>query len=110
MEDYRFPTKRNIVQEGALKNQADQALCLACFKSEYCRGSVKQFGNIPENWLLNSIMRQKLNFSLEREIYEGIIEGRAGKDRPKRRWSQYITGRMHTDVTEAGHCAQDRDA
>ena len=71
-----------------------------------------------ENWFLNSIMRQKMNFfghtkrhdSLEREIFEGIIEGRRGRGRPKRRWSQDITDRINMNVTEAGRCAQDRDA
>ena len=79
---------------------------------------LQQLGNIPENWLLNSIMRQKMNFfghtkrhdSLEREIFEGIIEGRRGRGRPKRRWSQDITDRINMNVTEAGRCAQDRDA
>ena len=53
-------------------------------------------------------MRQKMNFfghtkrqdSLEREIFEGIIEGRRGRGRPKRRWSQDITDRMNMNVTE----------
>jgi len=79
---------------------------------------LQQLGNIPEDWLLNSIMRQKTNFfghtkrhdSLERVFNEGIIEGRRGAGRPKRRWSQDITDRMNMNVTEAGRCAQDRDA
>ena len=72
--------------------------------------------DIPENWLLNNIARQKLTYfghvkrhnCLEREIYEGIIEGKRGRGRPKRRWSQDITDRLNTTMTEAGRQAQDR--
>ena len=79
---------------------------------------LQQLGNIPENWLLNSIMRQEMIFfghtkrhgSLEREIFEGITEGRRGRGRPKRRRSQDIADRMNMNGTEAGRCSQDRDA
>ena len=47
---------------------------------------------------------------LEKEIYEGIIEGRRGRGRPKRRWSQDVTERLNTSITEAGRQAQDRVA
>ena len=76
------------------------------------------FGNIPEQWLQNTIARQKLKFfghikrhqCLERDIYEGIVPGKRGRGRPKRRWSQDITDRLQTTVAEAGWRAQDRDA
>ena len=50
---------------------------------------LEPLGNIPEYLLLDSITRQKLNFfghtkrhdSQEKEIYEGIIEGRRGRGR-----------------------------
>ena len=51
---------------------------------------------------LNLFRHIKRHGSLEKEIYEGIIEGRRGRGRPKRRWSQDITDRMHMNVTEAG--------
>ena len=78
----------------------------------------KQLGNIPENWLQDAIVRGKLKYfghvkrhdCLERDIYEGIVEGKRGRGRPKRRWSQDITDRLQTTVTEAGRRAQDRDA
>ena len=50
---------------------------------------LEQLGNIPEKWLLDSIMRQidffghtKIHYSIERDIYEGIIEGRRERGRP----------------------------
>ena len=78
----------------------------------------EQIGNVPENWLQNTIMRQKLKFfghikrheCLERDIYEGLVEGKRGRGRPKRRWSQDITERLQTTVANAGRRAQDRDA
>ena len=77
-----------------------------------------QFGNIPEQWLQDRIMRQKLKFfghikrheCLERDIYEGIVPGKRGRGRPKRRWSQDITEKLQTTVAQAGRKAQDRDA
>ena len=79
---------------------------------------LEQIGNVPENWLQNTIMRQKLKFfghikrheCLERDIYEGLVEGKRGRGRPKRRWSQDITERLQTTVANAGRRAQDRDA
>ena len=47
---------------------------------------------------------------LEKNIYEGIIEGKRGRGRPRRRWSQDISDRLNTTVTEAGRRAQDRAA
>ena len=79
---------------------------------------LQQLGNVEENWLLNTIVQRKLSYfghvkrhdSLERTIYEGIIEGKRGRGRPRRRWSQDITERLNTTVTEAGRRAQDRSA
>ena len=52
---------------------------------------LQQFGNVDENWLLNTAVQRKLAYfghvkrhdSLERTIYEGIIEGKRGRGRPK---------------------------
>ena len=65
-------------------------------------------------------MSQKLRFvghikrhdDLEKDIFEGKIEGKRGRGRPKRRWSQDITDRLpvQSTVTEAGRFAQDRAA
>ena len=79
---------------------------------------LQQLGNFDENWLLNTVVQRKMKFfghvkrheSLERMIYEGIIEGKRGRGRPRRRWSQDITDRLETTVSEAGRRAQDRDA
>ena len=79
---------------------------------------LQQLGNIDENWLLNTVVQRKMKFfghvkrheSLERMIYEGLIEGKRGRGRPRRRWSQDITDRLETTVSEAGRRAQDRDA
>ena len=79
---------------------------------------LQQLGNIEENWLLNTVVKGKMAYfghvkrhdSLERAIYEGIIEGKRGRGRPRRRWSQDITDRLNTTITEAGRRAQDRSA
>ena len=79
---------------------------------------LQQLGNVEENLLLNSVVQRKMAYfghvkrhdSLERTIYEGIIEGRRGRGRPRRRWSQDISDRLNTTVTEAGRRAQDRSA
>ena len=80
---------------------------------------LQQIGNIDENWLLNSaVVKRKMQYfghvkrheSLEKSIYEGIIEGKRGRGRPRRRWSQDISERLNSTVTEAGRRAQDRSA
>ena len=79
---------------------------------------LEELDNTPENWLQNDIMRRKLKYfghvkrheCLERDIYEGIVEGRRGRGRPRRRWSQDIADRLNSTVTEAGRHAQERDA
>ena len=53
---------------------------------------LQQLGNVEENWLLNTVVQRKLAYfghvkrhdSLERTIYEGIIEGRMG-ERPTKK-------------------------
>ena len=77
-----------------------------------------ELGNIPEEWLQNTIISRKLKYfghvkrhhCLEKDIYEGIVEGRRGRGRPRRRWSQDISDRLNTTVTEAGRRAQNREA
>ena len=71
-----------------------------------------------ETWLLNAIKKHKMKYfghvkrhdCLEKDIFEGIIEGKRGRGRPRRRWSQDITECLQTTVTEAGRQAQDRTA
>ena len=77
-----------------------------------------QLGIKEETWLLNTIVKHKMEYfghvkrheCLEKEIYEGIIEGKRGRGRPRRRWSQDITERLNTTITGAGRQAQDRTA
>ena len=64
----------------------------------YCMQKMKFVGHI------------KRHQSLEKQIYEGIVPGKRGRGRPKRRWSQDITDRLQTTVAEAGCHAQDRNA
>ena len=79
---------------------------------------LEQLGNIPENWLQDTIMSRKLKYfghikrhdCLEKDIYEGVVEGKRGRGRPRRRWSQDISERLNTTVTEAGRRANDREA
>ena len=79
---------------------------------------LEQLGNVEETLLLDTIIQRKLAYfghvqrhdSLERTIYEGIIEGRKGRGRSKRRWSKDITKRLNTTFAEAGQRAQDRSA
>ena len=48
----------------------------------------EQLGNIPENWLQDKIINGKLKYfghvkrhdCLEKDIYEGIVEGKRGRD------------------------------
>ena len=71
-----------------------------------------------ETELLNAIKKHKMKYfghvkrhdCLEKDIFEGIIEGKRGRGRPRRRWSQDISERLNTTVTEAGRRAQNREA
>ena len=54
---------------------------------------LQQLGNVEENWLLNTVVQRKLAYfghvkrhdSLERAIYEGIIEGSMEGERPTKK-------------------------
>ena len=78
----------------------------------------EQFNIMEETGLLNSIKKHKMKYfghvkrhdCLEKDIFEGIIEGKRGRGRPRRRWSQDIMDCLNTTVTEAGRKSQDRTA
>ena len=65
--------------------------------------------------LLSIVKKSKLSYFghlkrhdvLERIFLEGRMEGRRGRGRPRRRWTQYISDWMETTVTCAGRKADD---
>ena len=67
--------------------------------------------------LLNQIKKQKLGYfghtkrhdTLEKLCMEGAVEGRRGRGRPRRRWTQDIADWMGKTTTEAGHQALERE-
>ena len=68
---------------------------------------LQEIGNVKEEWLLNFIVSQKLKIighikrhdCLEKDIFEGKIEGKRGRGRPRRRWTQDMTERLQSTVT-----------
>lgn len=74
--------------------------------------------NTPEGWLMNSIMSRKLKYfghikrqgGLESIILEGMVPGKRGRGRPKRRWTQDITEALDMSLGEAGALARDRES
>ena len=78
--------------------------------------SILQQLNIPENWLLKHIKKRKIKYfghikrhdGLEKIILEGMVPGKRGRGRPRRRWVQDITDVLGMTAAGAGHLAQDR--
>ena len=79
---------------------------------------IRNILRIPENWLLNDIKRRKLQYfglikrrrdSLEKDILEAAVDGKRGRGRPARRWSDDIKEWTGESVTEMGRHAADRD-
>ena len=66
---------------------------------------------------MSKIKKLKLNYfghlkrhdTLERDVLEGMVEGKRGRGRPQRRWQQDIQEWLNNGVTECGRWAQDRD-
>ena len=66
--------------------------------------------------LLNLIKKQKLSYfghikrhnTLEKQFLEGTCEGRRGRGRPRRRWTQNIGEWMGVSTVEAGRQALER--
>jgi hypothetical protein len=73
--------------------------------------------NICEKWLLNTIKSRKLTYfghvkrhdGLERTIMEGMVPGRRGRGRPRRRWTQDIKDTLGISLTEASTLAKQRE-
>ena len=125
-----FPIAKYGAETWSLSKQAEQrinAFEMRCYRrilrvpwtEKRTNQSIRdQLGIKDETWLLNTIAKHKMRYfghvkrheCLEKEIYEGIIEGKRGRGRPRRRWSQDITERLNTSITEAGRQAQDRIA
>ena len=67
--------------------------------------------------LLNIIKKQKLKFfghikrhdTLEKLFLEGKVDGKRGRGRPRRRWSQDIGEWLGSPITEAGRLAKNRE-
>ena len=78
--------------------------------------SILQQLNIPENWLLKHIKKRKIKYfghikrhdGLEKIILEGMVPGKRGRGRPRRRLVQDITDVLGMTAAGAGHLAQDR--
>ena len=72
--------------------------------------------NIEDNWLINNILQRKIKYlghikrhdGLERTILEGMVPGRRGRGRPRRRWLQDIKETMNMTIREVGDLARDR--
>ena len=58
---------------------------------------------------LSHFGHNKRHDSLEKIFLEGMVEGRRGRGRPRRRWSQDITEWMGSTMAEGGRKAQDRN-
>ena len=99
-----------------------------CFGKKLCKGSNNTFSVISLSWLcqfysyvisaelLNLINKQKLSYfghikrqnTLEKLFLEGTCEGRRGRGRPRRRWTQEIGEWMGVSTVEAGRQALER--
>ena len=72
---------------------------------------------LKKSLLMSKIKKLKLNYfghlkrhdTLERDVLEGMVEGKRGRGRPQRRWQQDIQEWLNNGVTECGRWAQDRD-
>jgi L-rhamnose isomerase len=71
--------------------------------------------NIRENWLTNNILSRKIKYfghikrhsSMERAIMEGMVAGRRGRGRPRRRWIQDVKETLNMSIDQVGHLARE---
>ena len=76
---------------------------------------LQRIGVRPCN-LLNKIKKQKLQYfghikrhdCMEKLFLEGMVNGKRGKGRPRKRWQQNITEWLGEDTTTAGRRAEER--
>ena len=73
--------------------------------------------NIQKNWLFNTIKRRKLQYfghikrheGLEKHILEANINGKRGRGRPTRQWTDDIRDWVAMPVVAVGRVASNRD-
>ena len=72
---------------------------------------------LPNAELLRTLKRRKLMFyghtmrheSLQKILLEGLIEGKRGIGKPRKRWEDDIRQALETSTSSAGELAQRRD-
>jgi hypothetical protein len=74
--------------------------------------------NIRENWLNNDILSRKIQYfshikrhsGMERTIMEGMVAGKRGRGRPRRRWIQDVKETLNLSIAEVRDLARDRES
>jgi hypothetical protein len=74
--------------------------------------------NIRENRLINNILYRKIKYfghikrhsGIERTVMEGIVAGRRGRGRPRRRWIQDSKETLNMSIDKMGDLARDRES
>ena len=85
-------------------------LRIAWTERKTCASVLEQLG-VKAPQLLNLIKKQKLSYfghTLEKLFLEGTCEGRRGRGRPRRIWTQDIGEWMGVSTVEAGRQALER--
>jgi hypothetical protein len=68
--------------------------------------------NIRENWLRKDkiFWPHKRHSGMKRTIIEGMVAGRRGRGRPRRRWIQDVKETLNISTDEVGDLARDRES
>ena len=108
---------KNITQRIlAFENKCYRKLLNISWTEHRTNESVYKELGVEAGFLLRFIKQQKLRYfghlkrhdSLQRNVMEGMVEGKRRRGRPKRTWEDDIEEWMGTSVSEVGRLAQNR--
>ena len=102
----------------AFENKCYRKLLNVSWTERRTNESIWEELNVVSGSVLRFVRRQKLRYfghikrhdSLEKDILEGMIEGKRNRGHPKRRWEDDITELLGVSIATAGRLAQERDS
>ena len=110
-------TKQDIKKITAFEMKCYRKILRIPWIAKRTNESVLQELNMTDCQLTKTIKKLKLKYfghvtrhnNLEKLCMEGVVEGRRGRGRPRRRWIQDIADWLGSPIREAGWLAQDRN-
>ena len=108
---------KNVVNRiNAFENKCYRKILNISWKEHRTNESVLRELGIEPNFLIKFVKSQKLRYfghvkrhdSLEKLVLEGMVEGKRGRGRPRRKWGDDIEEWLGVSVAASGRLAQNR--